>query len=682
MKRSLPIFLLVLCLLSPAISRAAPVEINNSPALQTITGGDVDVSLRLIGGRGAVLMPGRDINLTFQTSDDAYVIIYNIDSEGYVHLLYPADGRPEMVRGKKVHFLPEQGGTTWEVGGKTGIEYIHAVAVTDPSRIDRDELYYLAQNSVMPEDRRLRIDMDPFLAFNMIDEELIGEAERAAPSTDYTYFYINREVEYPGYLCYKCHSPSKIPDPYEMECPEVDIEMIAVNEDAGYPYPQLFAVIQAGDPATGDDYDSYTYYADNLALGDDGYDYDEQKVYLSVYYTNSWYPYCGYWPGYWSWYNTCYPSSWYWNISWGIGWGWGGGYYCHHYPFYSWYGGWYHHGWYHGGYHAYWHGYNHGYWDGYWAGGGHGGYYAPANKRSLYAGRTFTKRGALDYGSTRVKKPVGSAGTRDMTRRGSLAYTSTRVKKSREATLASSRLVKERTRTATARSYRNSRLAKQVTRERASTGFRSFETSRYGGGGAIRTGNPRVYGNYGSGRSARSSNQSSTRATTRTRDRTGESRGDLKVDKGDRRYERSTTGSTRSRGGTRRESTGSQLEKRVRQRRESRESGKTDVQRNTQKRSPSRRKSSTRSNRSGSSARSKRDSDSGSSTKSSPSKSSSRKNSSRDSGTRKSSSSSSSPSRSTTRSSGSRSSGSRSSGSRSGGRSGGRSSGKSSGRKR
>ena len=91
MKRSLLIFLLAVIVISPAAASAAPVEINTSPALKPAVASDLDVSLRLIGGRGAVLIPGRDINLTFQTSSDAYVIIYNIDSEGYVHLLYPAD---------------------------------------------------------------------------------------------------------------------------------------------------------------------------------------------------------------------------------------------------------------------------------------------------------------------------------------------------------------------------------------------------------------------------------------------------------------------------------------------------------------------------------------------------------------------------------------------------------------
>ena len=667
MKRSLLTFLLAVIVISPTVASAAPVEINNSPALKTTVVSDLDVSLRLIGGRGAVLMPGRDINLTFQTSSDAYVIIYNIDSEGYVHLLYPADGRPEIITGRKVHFLPEQGaGITWEVGGDTGVEYIHAIAVSDPSRIDRDELYYLAQNSSMPEERRLRIDMDPFLAFNMIDEELIDDAERMMPATDYTYFYINRKVDYPGYLCYKCHSPSKIPDPYAVECPEVDIEMIAANEDAGYPYPQLFAVIHAGSSAPEDEYDSYTYYADNLSLGYDDYDYDEQKVYLSIYYNYGYSPYSYYWPGYNSWYINWNPG-WYWNISWGMGWGWGGGCYYHHYPFYSWYPY---------SCYAYQHGYYNGYWDGYYGSGGYypGGYY-PANKRSLYAGRGFTKRGSLDYTSTRVKTSR-TAGGRDFTRRGSLDYTSTRVKSSREATLASSRLVKERTRAATARSYQRSRLARQVTRDRASTGFRSFEANRYNTGRSKRYGQG-IYGNYGATRSARTTNQTDKRST-KARNRTSYNEGTLKADKGNRTYDRRSTRSTdlRSPG---RKNAGSELEKRVRSRRSERETKAGNSGSRRSKPSSTVRKRTTRS--SGTSARSTKDSRKSDSKRSNPSKSSSRnsgvKRESRSSSSSKSSSPSrSSSGRSTTRSSSTRSSGGRSSGKTS---SGGRSS---SGRKR
>jgi len=655
MRHLLSIFLLALTVMMLSAASAAPVEINSSPALKPAVVNDIDVSLRLIGGRGAVMMPGRDINLTFQTSSDAYVIIYNIDSEGYVHLLYPADGRPEMVQGKKVYFLPEQGaGVTWEVGRDTGIEYMHAIAVSDPSRIDRDELYYLAQNSSMPEERKLRIDMDPFLAFNMIDEELIEDAERMTPATDYTYFYINRKVDYPGYLCYKCHSPSKIPDPYAMECPEVDIEMIAVNEDASYPYPQLFAVLEAGSEAPGDEYSSYTYYDDNLSLGYDDYDYDDQNVYLSIYNTYGYYPYTCYWPGYWSWYVNWNPY-WYWDISWGIGWGWSTGCYYYHYPFYSWYPY---------SYSSYWRGYHHGYWDGYYYGGGnYPGHYYPANKRSLYAGRGFTKRGALDYNSTRVKTAT-AAGTRDATRRASLDYTSTRVKTSREATLASSRLVKQRTAAATARSYQRSRLAKQVTRERASTGFRSFETSRYETGRTSRY-NRGTYGNYGATRSARTVNQD----TRKTRERTTSGNGTLRSDKGVRSYDRGSSRTTTQRG-TERQNTGSQLEKRVRTRNSAKETKSGDT-RKARSYTPNR-----SSARPGTSARTTKES--GKSNSGSTDRSRTSGSQSRDSSVRKDSGSSGSSGSNTTRSAPTRSSGSRSSGSRSSGKSssGSRSSGR------
>lgn len=677
MNRSLLTFLLAVTVFSSAAATAAPVEINNSPALQPAAAVDLDVSLRLIGGTGAVLMPGRDINLTFQTSSDAYVIIYNIDSEGYVHLLYPVDGRPEMINGKKVHFLPEQGaGVTWEVGGDTGIEYIHAIAVDDPSKIDRDELYYLAQNSTMPEERRLRIDMDPFLAFNMIDEELIPDAERMTPATDYTYFYINRKVDYPGYLCYKCHSPSKIPDPYAMECPEVDIEMIGANEDSGYPYPQLFAVLQAGETAPEDEYESFTYYDDNLSVGYSEYDYDQQKVYLSVYYNYGYSPYYYNWPGYWSWYGGC-GSNWYGSVNWGIGWGWGGGCYYHHYPFYSWHP--YSH-------YAYWNGYNDGYWNGYYSGTGgyYNGNYSTGDSRSLYAGRSFSKRGTPDNATTRVKTSRDATASRDFTKRGSLDYTSTRVKTSREATLASSRLVKDRTRAASAKSYQRSRLARQVTRERASTGFRSFETGRYNTGKS-RSNDRSVYGNYGTTRSARTTNRNSG-TTSRTKDPAANTGGSLKSDKGNRDFERKSTRSATQRG-TSRQPVGSDLEKRAKEREARRKTNVRNTKSSRDRDSHQLRKPSTRS---GSSARTKKDSGKsstgrssthkGTTHKSTTTRSTTKKSSSNKTSTRKQSSSSGSSGKTTTRSSSPRSSGSKSSGSRS---SGSKSSGsKSTGRKR
>ena len=205
MKRTTFLFLLAALLIPLSASRLLSVDLkkgSRAPGAPGMSGLSVSVELR--GEKGDVFRPGSEIGVSFETTEDAYVVIYNVDSDGYVHLLYPEDGRPVLSEGRKTHFLPEPGtGVYWEAGGRTGIEYIHAIAVKDDSRLDEDELYFLSQNDRIAESKRFRIDLDPFLAFNMIDEELVRDAETIPLATDHTYFYINRHVDYPRYICAK-----------------------------------------------------------------------------------------------------------------------------------------------------------------------------------------------------------------------------------------------------------------------------------------------------------------------------------------------------------------------------------------------------------------------------------------------------------------------------------------------
>ncbi len=411
MKRKLLLFLLATILIPSSGLKASPVDVTRSlSGNNTMIRGDIDVSLHLVGGKGSILRQGRNIELTFKTSTDAYVVIYNIDTEGLVQLLYPENGELKKTRGNKMYFLPEKGkGISWKVRGKTGIEYIHAIAVTDGDRIDRNELRFLAQNHDLPEKKQFRIDMDPFLAFNMIDEGIIRDAADLAPASDFTYFYIGREVDYPRYLCSKCHGVGKISDPYGMECPEIVIEKMIYEEDPVYPYPALFSIQHVDDDD--DSYNAPEYYADNITGGYDDYDdYDNDKVYLSIYYTNYDYPYSFYYPSFWTW-NTTYYDPWGWNswdpyysgFSFTFHWD---NYYYHHWPFYSWYG-------YRYDYYTW--AYNYGFYNGYYPPYDYNYY---RSHRSIYAKRTFKKR-ALDYASV----------SRTNNRRQTLA--DSRVKKAR-----------------------------------------------------------------------------------------------------------------------------------------------------------------------------------------------------------------------------------------------------------
>ncbi len=339
MKRLLTLFLLAVFLvpLLSSHSFGLAFELKKSQHAAAVTGDEFAVSVRLVGGKGAVLKPGRDINITFQTSKDAYVVLYNIDSEGYVHLLFPEDGKPAKVKGRKVYFLPEPGeGLYWEVGNTTGIEYIHALAVSDRAMLKEEELYFLAESRKLAEDKKLRIEMDPFLAFNMIDEEVLVDPLSAEPATDYTYFYVNRKVDYPRYLCVQCHGADKISDPYAMECPEIIIERAAYEDDLHYPYPEIFQVRHVGEEVDEDYYISSDYA--ERATDDRDDDYDDSNVYLSIYYTDSDYPYRMNYPRYryYASYHYPYYQDWWW---WDFGWSfyWADSYY-YHWPFYSWYG--------------------------------------------------------------------------------------------------------------------------------------------------------------------------------------------------------------------------------------------------------------------------------------------------------------------------------------------------------
>ena len=52
---------------------------------------------------GGVYRPGESMRVFFRSNADAYVLVYNIDTEGYVHLVYPfGPSDPVRVEGGRV----------------------------------------------------------------------------------------------------------------------------------------------------------------------------------------------------------------------------------------------------------------------------------------------------------------------------------------------------------------------------------------------------------------------------------------------------------------------------------------------------------------------------------------------------------------------------------------------------
>lgn len=349
MRRLLPIALILLLLVpaySHAVTRATPEYYS--------TGG---VTLKLTEPAGSIYRPGEPVRFTYTTDTDAYVIIFDIDTDGYVHLLHPENGRlsRKAVAGQK-YVLPDYGESSLIVAGATGLELVFALAVPDRNQIDEEELGFLLENERLPLDRKFRIDGDPLLAANMITSELVRNISQLdGISLAYTYFYVNDIVEYPRYLCAECHESRS--DPYERPCDKYEFTGdFSKTDKLTYPLGRGFQVAELGNEAA---------YGDRVVQTTDQ---PETNIYVSFYPYDSYiytprtlYSFYAYDPWYWTplwadpWWHwdPYYPGhsrhSFYFAWSWNWGsWGWS------YWTPYRWtYWGPYHpYRW--GGYHDYW----------------------------------------------------------------------------------------------------------------------------------------------------------------------------------------------------------------------------------------------------------------------------------------------------------------------------------------
>lgn len=125
-------------------------------ALVRVPKGDIKIDVWTDRGNGAIYHPGEDMKVYFRTNRDAFVVIYNVDTRGYVHLLYPYDYRDSrFVEGRRTYSIPSsQDDYDLLVDGPAGTEQIVAIASWDPFDLpnlgwyseDDDKDYYLKRD--------------------------------------------------------------------------------------------------------------------------------------------------------------------------------------------------------------------------------------------------------------------------------------------------------------------------------------------------------------------------------------------------------------------------------------------------------------------------------------------------------------------------------------------------------
>jgi hypothetical protein len=281
------------------------------------------VSLSLDDPIGSVYKEGEEVGFSIRTDTDAYVIVFNIDTDGFVHLLYPVDAKSlQRFSSDRAYLLPENPDQSLVVGGTTGIEFVFALAVENRDFVNEDEIQFLAGNETIPEERRFRITGDPLLAANRIASQIVrGISHRQGVTISFTYFYVDKAVDFPRYLCEECYEKGK--DPYAQGMPTYAAASDFERTDRlTYPLEEGFALEVAEDsqPSSAGDPASVTkVYVTYYPRWNDGF-YDTSWWYLDPWYWGS-----GYDP---------YPGSFYFSIGWNWGWpGWG----AYHYTYFPYY---------------------------------------------------------------------------------------------------------------------------------------------------------------------------------------------------------------------------------------------------------------------------------------------------------------------------------------------------------
>lgn len=180
---------------------------------------DLRVNVWLDRESSEIYQRGEEMGAAIQANQDAYAVVYRIDVDGLVSILWPRSRMDDgFVFGGHEYLLPVSGGRKLNVSTSEGEGFVEAIVSKYP--FDLRDLEVDFHHEPEAGKFNFRVAGDPFLAMNEVNYAVTGlENSEEYVVTNYASYYVHQQVDHPRYLCNQCHFDDNVAyEPYQDTC--------------------------------------------------------------------------------------------------------------------------------------------------------------------------------------------------------------------------------------------------------------------------------------------------------------------------------------------------------------------------------------------------------------------------------------------------------------------------------
>ena len=195
----------------------------------------VEARIWLDRGVEPIVQRGDRLRVYYRSVHDAYVAIFQIDTDGIARLVFPrSPSEDHYARGGRDYRLLFPGSPYWYVQDDPGVGYFFLVASPEPFDFSAFRFSPYARGWDLSLVGR-RVYRDPYVATDDYVAALIPDWERAPYALDFATYNVGERYEYPRFLCYDCHGFRNYAtwNPYYAAC--VSFRVVIFDDPYFYP---------------------------------------------------------------------------------------------------------------------------------------------------------------------------------------------------------------------------------------------------------------------------------------------------------------------------------------------------------------------------------------------------------------------------------------------------------------